>query len=133
MKPSLFDAKKYINISLKNWRLVKINWWFDVTNKIFGTKKLPLMIIPKNATFYVLPNCLLHQCLKEKWKWKYSFRNYLNLSSVSWWPTFKRPLPRYLKISKNRNDFMKTSFLRKTNEIIVRISSLWYSGQKSWQ
>ena len=26
------------------------------------------------------------------------------------------------KVSKNRNDFMKTSFLPKTNEIIVRIS-----------
>ena len=61
---------------------MKINWWFDVTNKIFGTKKLPLMIIPKNATFYVLPNCLLHQCLKEKWKWKYSFRN--NVTSFCW-------------------------------------------------
>ena len=30
-------------------------------------------------------------------------------------------LKKILKVSKNRNDFMKTSFLPKTNEIIVRI------------
>ena len=29
----------------------------------------------------------------------------------------------YVKVSKNRNDFMETSFLPKTNEIIVRISA----------
>ena len=29
-----------------------------------------------------------------------------------------------LKVSKNRNEFMKTSFLPKSNEIIVRISAL---------
>ena len=34
------------------------------------------------------------------------------------------PLQRYLlKVSKNRNDFVKTSFFPKTNEIIVRISA----------
>ena len=49
------NKKKYINISLKNWRLEKINWWFDVTNKIFGAKKLPLVIIHKKCYFYVLP------------------------------------------------------------------------------
>ena len=31
-----------------------------------------------------------------------------------------------LKVRKNRNDFMKTSFLPKTNEIILRISALLY-------
>ena len=31
-----------------------------------------------------------------------------------------------LKVSKNQNDFMKTSFLPKTNEIIVRISAHWF-------
>ena len=31
-----------------------------------------------------------------------------------------------LKVSKNWNDFIKTSFLPKTKEIIVRISALWY-------
>ena len=35
-----------------------------------------------------------------------------------------------LKVSKNRNDFMKTSFLPKTNEIIVRISALLYFWEK---
>ena len=30
----------------------------------------------------------------------------------------------WLKVSKNRNDFMKTSFLPKSNEIILRISAL---------
>ena len=33
-------------------------------------------------------------------------------------------LKKILKVSKNRNYFMKTSFLPKTNEIIVRISAL---------
>ena len=33
-------------------------------------------------------------------------------------------LKKILKVSKNRNDFMKTSFLPKTNEINVRISAL---------
>ena len=37
----------------------------------------------------------------------------------------------YLKVSKNRNDFMKTSIFPKTNEIIFRISALFYSGQNS--
>ena len=36
-----------------------------------------------------------------------------------------------LKVSKNRNDFMKTSFLPKTNKIIVRISAHYTIGQKS--
>ena len=33
-----------------------------------------------------------------------------------------------LKVSKNRNDIMKTSFLPKTNEIIVRISAHYSTG-----
>jgi hypothetical protein len=36
-----------------------------------------------------------------------------------------------LKVSKNRNDFMKTSFLPKSNAIILRISALTLTGQKS--
>ena len=48
-------------------------------------------------------------------------------------PTIDFSLRRSLKVSKNRSDFMKTSFLTKTNEIIVRISALWYSGQKTCQ
>ena len=34
-----------------------------------------------------------------------------------------------LKVSKNQNDFMKTSFLSKTNEIIVRISAHYIIAQ----
>ena len=36
-----------------------------------------------------------------------------------------------LKVSKNRNDFMKTSFLPKSNAIILKISALKLTGQKS--
>ena len=37
-----------------------------------------------------------------------------------------------VKVSKNQNDFMKTSFLPNTNEIIVRISAHYITGQNSW-
>ena len=33
----------------------------------------------------------------------------------------------FLKVSKTRNDFMKTSFLPNSNEIILRVSALLYS------
>ena len=33
----------------------------------------------------------------------------------------------YVKVNKNRNDFMKTSFGPKSNVILVRISALLYS------
>ena len=36
-----------------------------------------------------------------------------------------------VKVSKNRNDFMKTSFLPNTNKLIVRISAHYTIGQKS--
>ena len=38
-----------------------------------------------------------------------------------------------LKVSEDQNDFMKTSFLPKTIEIIVRISTNYIIGQKFWQ
>jgi hypothetical protein len=36
----------------------------------------------------------------------------------------------YLKVGKNGNDFMKTSFLPKSKAIILRISALTLTGQK---
>ena len=53
-----------MNIFLAEFGILIICTWFlDVTNKILGTKKLPLIIVPK--IFHVLPNCLFHQCLKQ--------------------------------------------------------------------
>ena len=38
-----------------------------------------------------------------------------------------------VKISKFQNELMKSSFLPKYEQKIVRISALQYTGQKSWQ
>ena len=38
-----------------------------------------------------------------------------------------------LKVSKFQNEVMKSSFLPKYEQKIVRISALQYTGQKSWQ
>ena len=54
----------------------------------------------------------------------FPFISYVFLNNGMIWQNYK------LKVSKNRNDFMKASFLPKSNEII---SALWYGGQKFGQ
>ena len=69
------------------------------------------------------PNfCLLIGTFEYKFTQPFLSKNWAKLRGL-----------KILKVIKNRNDFMKTLFLPKTNEIIVRISACYIIGQKSWQ
>ena len=115
----ILNFHAYLNLEGKNIHISKQNF-FRFVEIIMNWKFVTPVIEDNNYCFTMrlhLPVVLAHS--------KNSHVLWLNHTQ----PFFSLSL----KVSKNRNHFMKTSFLPKTYKIIVRISALWYSGQKSWQ
>ena len=95
------------------------------------TNQLCCWIFPWRIQLHPRPFLAFLRC-----SWSNQYQNLLRQPEIkmnNYFLVIRFQIFSMIKVSKNQNDFMKTSFLPKTNKIIVRIFVCYIIGQKSWQ